>query len=255
MDKGFTNSDQTFMRRAIALAARGRGAVEPNPMVGCVIVRDGRIIGEGYHRKFGQAHAEAEALVACMESPEGTTVYVTLEPCCHTNKKTPPCVPRLIDAKVARVIVACVDPNPQVGGRGIEQLRAAGIEVSVGLLEKEAKQLNAPFFVLVRHQRPYVTLKWAQTADGKVAAPPGAPRLLITGTESNRLVHQLRARCDAIMVGINTVLADDPLPTVPGVEPMRPLLRVVLDRDLRIPLTSELVQTSLRTPTVVFCHQ
>src|SRR5690242_20132646 len=123
-------ADQNFMRRALGLAAKGRGAVEPNPMVGSVIVRDGRIIGEGFHRKFGEPHAEAEALAACTESPEGATAYVTLEPCCHTNKKTPPCVPRLIEAKLARVVVACIDPNPQVGGRGGRQLRDAGIDVS-----------------------------------------------------------------------------------------------------------------------------
>ena len=243
------------MRRALSLAAGGRGAVEPNPMVGCVIVRDGRVIGEGFHRKFGQPHAEVEALSACTATPEGATAYVTLEPCCHTNKKTPPCVPRLVGAKVGRVVVACLDPNPRVAGRGVEQLRAAGIDVPVGLLEAEARQLNAPFFALVQHRRPYVTLKWAQTADGKVAAPPGAPRLMITGSESNRLVHQLRARCDAIMVGINTVLADDPLLTVRGVEPMRLLTRVVLDRDLRIPSTSRLVQTALHAATIVFCHE
>jgi diaminohydroxyphosphoribosylaminopyrimidine deaminase/5-amino-6-(5-phosphoribosylamino)uracil reductase len=248
-------TDQMFMHRALTLAARGRGAVEPNPLVGCVIVREGRTIGEGFHRKFGQPHAEAEALAACTESPEGATAYVTLEPCCHTNKKTPPCVPRLIEARIARVVVACIDPNPQVAGKGIEELRAAGIEVTVGLLQPEAGQLNAPFFALVQHHRPYVTLKWAQTSDGKVAAPPGAPRLMISNRASRKIVQQLRARCDAIMVGINTVVADNPLLTVRGVEPMRPLTRLVLDRHLRTPLTSRLVQTALHTPTVVYCHR
>jgi diaminohydroxyphosphoribosylaminopyrimidine deaminase/5-amino-6-(5-phosphoribosylamino)uracil reductase len=248
------DADQTFMRRALSLAAQGRGAVEPNPMVGCVIARDGLIIGEGFHHKFGRPHAEAEALAACTGPVDGATAYVTLEPCCHTNKKTPPCVPRLIEAKIARVVVACLDPNPQVAGRGVEQLRAAGIEVLVGLLEPEAKQLNAPFFALIQHHRPYVTLKWAQTADGKIAAPPGAPRLIISNPASERIVHLLRARCDAIKVGINTVLADDPLLTVRDVEPMRPLTRIVLDRDLRIPLTSRLVQTALQNSTIVFAH-
>src|SRR3954467_8854207 len=137
--------DESFMRRAIELAARGRGSVEPNPMVGCVIVRDGRIIGDGYHQQFGGPHAEREALSACREPPRGATVYVNLEPCCHTNKKTPPCVPALIEAGVTKVIVGCIDQNADVSGKGIAALRAAGIDVKVGLLEAEAKQLNAAF--------------------------------------------------------------------------------------------------------------
>ena len=180
------------MGRALSLAARGRGAVEPNPLVGSVIVREGRVIGEGFHQRFGGPHAEAEALAACTESTAGSTAYVTLEPCCHTNKKTPPCVPRLIEAGIGRVVVACLDPNPQVGGRGVEQLRDAGIEVDVGVLEAEAKQLNAPFFALVQHHRPYVTLKWAQTADGKVAATgkgstvPGGPLAALVTMANNQ---------------------------------------------------------------------
>src|SRR3954468_24610608 len=149
--------EQSFMRRALELAARGRGSVEPNPMVGCVIVQNGRIIGDGHHQQFGGPHAEREALKACRESPRGASVYVNLEPCCHTDKKTPPCVPALIEAGVARVVVGCLDPNPQVSGRGVEALRAAGIEVSVGLLESEAKQLNAAFFAVIAAGRPYVT--------------------------------------------------------------------------------------------------
>src|SRR4051812_15631254 len=165
--------DESFMRRCIELAARGRGSVEPNPMVGCVIVRDGRIIGDGYHQQFGGPHAEREALKSCRESPRGATVYVNLEPCSHTNKKTPPCVPALIEAGVGKVVVGCVDPNPQVSGKGMEALRAAGIEAKVGLLESESKQLNAAFFATIAAGRPYVTLKWAQSADGKVAGPRG----------------------------------------------------------------------------------
>src|SRR4051812_36545882 len=163
------------MARAMELASRGRGDVEPNPMVGCVIARDGKIIGEGFHKKFGEGHAERVALGACTESPRGASVYVNLEPCCHTGggKKTPPCVPALIEAQVERVVVGCVDPNPAVSGRGIEELRRAGIEVEVGVGEAEAKQLNAAFFARVVHGRPYVTLKWAQSADGKVAGKLG----------------------------------------------------------------------------------
>src|SRR5437588_4553723 len=136
--------DADYMRLAIRLAMRGRGAVEPNPMVGCVIVKEGRVIGEGFHERFGGPHAEPNALAECTESPRGATAYVTLEPCCHSNKKTPPCVPRLIDAKLGRVVVGCIDPNPEVAGRGVEQLRAAGIEVAGGVLEKQGRQLAAP---------------------------------------------------------------------------------------------------------------
>ena len=242
------------MRRALTLAARGRGAVEPNPMVGCVIVKDGRTIGEGWHQRFGQPHAEREALAACTEPPAGATAYVTLEPCCHTNKKTPPCVPALIEAGVAKVVVGCLDPNPAVANQGVQQLRAAGIAVETGLLEASCKQLNAPFFAKMLHGRPYVTLKWAQSADGKVAGPAGQ-RCWISCPESRRLVHELRARCDAILTGINTVLCDDPLLTARDVPNARPLLRIVLDTGLRIPLTSQLVRTAREFPLLIICSQ
>lgn len=240
------------MRRAMELAAQGRGAVEPNPMVGCVIVRDARVIGEGYHERFGGPHAEVSALAACQESPAGATAYVTLEPCCHSNKKTPPCVPRLIEAKLARVVVGCFDPNPLVSGRGIEQLRSAGIDVTVGLLDDECRQLNAPFFALTREHRPYVTLKWAESSDHKVAGA-GGQRVWITNETATRFVHQLRARCDAILVGINTVLADDPLLSVRGVPDSRVLKRFVLDTHLRCPLDSRLVRSADTTPLAIVC--
>lgn len=246
--------DESFMRRALALAVRGRGRVEPNPLVGCVIVRDGVVLGEGFHQQFGQAHAERNALAACTESARGATAYVTLEPCCHTDKKTPPCVPALIEAGIARVVVACVDPNPAVSGHGIEQLRSAGIVVEIGVCEAEAKQLNAPFFARVIRSRPFVTLKWAQTADGKVAGPAGR-RLQITGESANALVHRLRSRCDAILVGIGTALADDPLLTARGVENPRPLIRAVLDTHLRLPVSSQLVQTAREHPLVLYCGE
>jgi diaminohydroxyphosphoribosylaminopyrimidine deaminase/5-amino-6-(5-phosphoribosylamino)uracil reductase len=244
--------DTAMLRRAINLAMNGRGAVEPNPMVGCVIVKDGRVIGEGYHEKFGGPHAEPNALAACTESPQGATAYVTLEPCCHANKKTPPCAPRLIEAKIARVVVGCLDPNPEVNGKGLAKLRAARIEVAGPVLEDEAKQLIAPFLARVNHGRPYVTLKWAESADGKIAGP-GGKRVQISNRSSSALIHQLRARCDAIMVGINTVLCDDPMLTVRGAATQRPLLRVVLDRNLRIPLESRLVQTARENSLLVGC--
>ncbi len=244
--------DERFMRRVLELAARGRGDVEPNPMVGCVIVGQGRVIGEGFHRKFGEAHAEREALGACAESPRGASVYVNLEPCCHSNKKTPPCVPALIEAGVGRVVVGCVDPNPQVSGKGIEELRGAGIEVEVGVLEAESKQLNAAFFAGVVHGRPYVTLKWAQSADGKVAGAKGA-RKQISNELSMRVVHELRGRSDAIVVGIGTVLADDPMLLPRGVQMRRPLIRGVMDSGLRIGLESRLVKTAGEGKVVVYC--
>ena len=243
-------SDQTFMRHAIRLAMNGRGRVEPNPMVGCVIVKDGRVIGEGLHQEFRGPHAEPNALANCTEPPAGATVYVTLEPCCHVNKKTPPCAPRLIEAKVARVVIGCLDPNPEVNGRGIAMLREAGIVVDGPMLEAEAKQLIAPFIARTVHVRPYVTLKWAQTADGKVAGA-GGKRLQISNERSMRLVHELRARCDAIMVGIRTVLNDDPLLTARGVRVTRPLTRIVLDSTLAIPQSSKLVLTAHEHPLVV----
>ncbi len=247
--------DESFIRQTIALAMRGRGDVEPNPMVGCVLVKNGRVIGEGHHQKFGDAHAEPNALASCAESPKGATAYVTLEPCCHTGKKTPPCAPRLIHAKLARVVIGCLDPNPQVNGNGATMLRDAGIAVEVGVLESECKQLNAAFFARSIEHRPYVTLKWAQSADGRIAGPRGA-RMRISGEASHRTVHQLRARCDAILVGINTLLRDDPLLTVREVPVRRTLHRFVLDRDLRIPLSSRLVATTGDdAPLTVFCGE
>lgn len=252
MDETEPSPDRLWMRRALELAVRGRGAVEPNPMVGCVIVKDGRVIGEGFHERFGGPHAEPNALAACSESPAGATAYVTLEPCCHTGKKTPPCVPKVIDAKLGRVVIGATDPNPSVNGGGIEQLRRAGIDVTAGVLEAGCRQLIAPFFALVKLGRPYVTLKWAQTSDGKMAGPPGR-RMWISNRQSTRVVHELRARCDAILVGRNTVLCDDPLLTARGIACPRPLLRVVLTSQLQIPIASRLVQTARESPVLVLC--
>lgn len=235
------------MRRAIRLAMNGRGRVEPNPMVGCVVVKDGRVIGEGWHEVYGGPHAEPNALANCTESPEGATVYVTLEPCCHTGKKTPPCAPRLVKARVGRVVVGAIDPNVAVRGRGVELLRKAGIAVTSGVLEAPCRQSVAAFHARWQENRPYVTLKWAQSADGKVAGPGGA-RAQISNARSMREVHRLRARCDAILVGINTVLTDDPLLTARDVEFRQPLLRGVLDRHLRIPLDCKLVRTAASAP-------
>lgn len=247
------DDDISFLRRAIRLAMSGRGSVEPNPMVGCIIVRDGRVIGEGFHAKFGASHAEPTALAASSESPAGATVYVTMEPCCHLNKKTPPCAPRLIEAKVGRVVFGCLDPNPDVNGKGIAMLQSAGVQVDGPILDAETRQLNAAFFKGTCHQRPYVTLKWAQSADGKVAGAAGR-KLWISNPTSTRAIHELRARCDSILVGIGTVLNDDPLLTSRGVPGARPLRRAVLDSNLRIPLESLLVHTGAGEVTV-FCSR
>ncbi|HEX8520601.1 MAG TPA: bifunctional diaminohydroxyphosphoribosylaminopyrimidine deaminase/5-amino-6-(5-phosphoribosylamino)uracil reductase RibD [Tepidisphaeraceae bacterium] len=250
MSSTISDFDVQMMRRAIRLAMKGRGRVEPNPMVGCVLVREGKVIGEGYHERFGQPHAEPIALKSVRGSAEGATAYVTLEPCCHTNKKTPPCVPALIDARVKRVVVGSIDPNPNVNGKGLDELRAAGIEVTTGVETEAAKQLLAPFIAGTVYDRPYITLKWAQTADGKVAGAHGS-RMQISNPASTRLVHELRARSDAIMVGINTVQKDDPLLTARHVQERRPLIRAVLDSNLQIVPWARLV-TDRSQRTVIF---
>jgi diaminohydroxyphosphoribosylaminopyrimidine deaminase/5-amino-6-(5-phosphoribosylamino)uracil reductase len=240
-----------WMRRAVRVAMNGRGHVEPNPMVGCVIVKDGRLIGEGYHQQFGGPHAEPNALAACTESPAGATVYVTLEPCCHTNKKTPPCVPKLIEARVGRVVIGCHDPNPEVKGRGAAQLRGAGIEVTVPVLEGACRQLLAPFIARTVYRRPYVTLKWVETADGKVAGY-GGRRLRISSERSTRIVHELRALSDAVVVGMGTVTHDDPLLTARGVAHARPLVRGVIG-SRSLAMGSQLLQTVAEGPVVLYC--
>ncbi len=244
------SSDLHFMRRALRLARRGEGRVEPNPMVGCVICRDGRMIGEGFHRRFGGPHAEVDALRRCGKSPRHATLYVTLEPCCHVGK-TPPCTNALVEAGIARVVVACRDPNPLVDGAGIAALRRAGIDVSVGVRRDEAAELLAPFATVQRLQRPYVIAKWAQSLDGKLATRTGESRW-ITGEAARRLVHRHRARMDAILVGAGTVCADDPLLTARGVPLRRRALRVVLDGRLSLPLRCQLVGTAREVPTLVF---
>lgn len=240
------------MRRALELARRGLGDVEPNPAVGAVVAAAGRIVGEGWHARFGGPHAEVGALAEAGPAARGATLYVTLEPCCH-HGKTPPCTDAIIAAGIARVVVAAGDPHPAVAGGGIARLRAAGIEVEVGLLEAEAIRLTAPFRTLVTTGRPWVIAKWATSLDGRLAGPPGADRWL-SSVASRALVHELRGRVDAIVVGIGTALADDPLLTVrpdgAAVPPRRPL-RVVLDRAARLPLRSRLVLTAREVPVLV----
>ena len=197
---------QDFMRHAIALAKNGIGAVDPNPLVGAVIVKDGEIIGEGWHARFGGLHAERNALANCRTSPKGATIYVTLEPCCHYGK-TPPCTEALLEAGIAKVVIGSRDPNPKVAGKGAAILREAGVEVEEDFLREECDALNGPFFHYITTNRPYVAMKYAMTADGKIATVTGASQW-ITNEASRYHVHALRRRYPAILAGIGTVLAE-----------------------------------------------
>ena len=238
------------MRAALALARRGLGDTWPNPAVGCVIVRDGSVVGRGWTQPGGRPHAETEALRRAGEAARGATAYVTLEPCSHWGR-TPPCCNALIAAGVARVVVAMRDPDPRVDGRGFAGLREAGIEVQEGLLEAEAQAINAGFARRIRAGRPFVTLKLATTLDGRIATAAGESRW-ITGATARREAHAMRARHDAVLVGSGTVLADDPDLTcrLPGAAHV-PGLRVVADGRLRTPLSSRLVATAREHPTLI----
>ena len=237
------------MRAALALAARGLGTTWPNPSVGCVLVKDGVVVGRGWTQPGGRPHGETEALKrAGADAARGATAYVSLEPCNH-HGKTPPCSDALIAAGVARVVVACEDPDPRVAGNGVKRLREAGIRVDVGVCADEAWELNRGFFARILHDRPLVTLKLATTLDGRIATHGGESKW-ITGPEARALGHGLRARHDAIMVGIRTAMADDPDLTcrLPGLEGRSPV-RIVFDSRLRLPLTCKLVRTAKQVPT------
>ncbi|WP_207479050.1 bifunctional diaminohydroxyphosphoribosylaminopyrimidine deaminase/5-amino-6-(5-phosphoribosylamino)uracil reductase RibD [Arenibaculum pallidiluteum] len=238
------------MGAALALARRGLGTSAPNPSVGCVIVRDGVVVGRGWTQPGGRPHAETEALDRAGPLARGATAYVTLEPCDH-HGRTPPCSLALIAAGVARVVIACKDPDPRVAGRGIHRLREAGLAVETGLRAAEAHEVNAGFFMRILHGRPLVTLKLATTLDGRIAVHTGESRW-ITGETARSWGHGLRARSDAIMVGLNTALADDPDLTcrLPGLSGRSPR-RVVVDSRLRLPLTSKLVRTARAVPTML----
>jgi diaminohydroxyphosphoribosylaminopyrimidine deaminase/5-amino-6-(5-phosphoribosylamino)uracil reductase len=238
--------DMQWMEAALSLAREGVGLASPNPTVGCVIVRDNRIVGRGFHQYAQRNHAEVVALAAAGEAARGAAAYVTLEPCSHQGR-TGPCARALIAAGVARVVAATADPNPLVAGRGIAMLREAGIDVSVGLLAAEARELNDAFAHSIRNQTPLVSLKIAATLDGAIAPPPGTPvqgaPFSITGPASRARVQELRHAHDALLTGIGTVLADDPLLTDRSQRPRRrPLLRIVLDSQLRLPLDSRLLK-------------
>lgn len=240
-------NDEDWMRQAIRLADRGLGAVEPNPIVGCVLVRDGKLIGQGWHQQFGGPHAEIHALADC-EDARGATAYVTLEPCCH-HGKTPPCSDALIRAGVTRVVIAVTDPFTEVSGGGIQALKAAGIQVLQDCLTEEAKEGLAAYLKRVTTGRPWVIAKWAMSVDGRIATSTGESQW-ITGEASRREVHRLRGRVDAIAVGMGTVIADDPSLTARPPGP-RTAVRLVFARH-RVPSTqSQLVRTSSQTPTLL----
>jgi diaminohydroxyphosphoribosylaminopyrimidine deaminase/5-amino-6-(5-phosphoribosylamino)uracil reductase len=245
-----TTLDEKYMQRTFLLARKGVGRVNPNPLVGAVIVKNDTVIGEGYHRYFGGPHAEIEALEAAAEPVEGATVYVNLEPCAH-HGKTPPCAERIIREKVARVVVAMRDPNPEVSGRGIRMLREAGIEVAEGVLEEDASDLNRVFVKYITTGLPYVVLKGAMTLDGKIASRVGDSRW-VSGEKARSVVHELRNEYRAIMVGVNTIIADDPSLTArrshsEGRNPVR----IITDSGARIPMDAHVVNEVEEAATIV----
>jgi diaminohydroxyphosphoribosylaminopyrimidine deaminase/5-amino-6-(5-phosphoribosylamino)uracil reductase len=249
-------SDEKYMQTALKLAQRGIGSVEPNPAVGAVIVKANQIIGRGWHKKFGAPHAEINALEDCKKlavNPQGATMYVTLEPCCHQGK-TAPCTDAIITAKLARVVVATIDPSEHANGAGLEQLRSAGIQVQTGVCETEAKLLNAPFIKFATTGKCWVILKWAQSIDGKLSYPEGNKERWISNEKSRKDVQNLRRRVQGILVGINTVIADDPLLTA---RPSRDkkAARIVLDSHLRIPLNCKLLATAKKSPILILTSQ
>lgn len=241
-------SYEDYMKRALELAETAMGHTSPNPMVGCVVVKDGRIVAEGCHERYGEFHAERNALTKCREDVEGADLYVTLEPCCHQGK-TPPCTDIIIEKKIGRVFVGAMDPNPKVAGNGIRLLREKGIQVETGILEKECLELNEIFFYYIRTGMPFVAMKYAMTLDGKIAAYTGDSKW-VTGEDARKHVHELRNKYSAIMAGVDTVLADDPMLNcrIPGgTDPVR----IICDTHLRIPEESQIVISASEIRTIV----
>lgn len=246
-------SDAGYMKMAIDLAGKAEGMTSPNPAVGAVIVKSGKVVGKGYHKRCGLPHAEVNALNTAGTAARGGTLYVTLEPCCHFGR-TPPCVDAIIDRGIKRVVIAMRDPNPLTDGRGIKRLRRAGIEVTVGVMEKEAAAINRPFTKFITKRMPYVTLKMAQSIDGKIATRLGDSRWVTSG-DARSYVHSLRRKADAVMVGVETVIADDPelLPRGPRSFGKK-TVRVIVDTSLRTPLNSKLLSDRAalsRSPVVM----
>lgn len=245
-------AEEQFMKRAIELAKQGVGWTAPNPLVGAVVVKNGRVIGEGYHRKYGELHAERNALAACTEDPAGATLYVTLEPCCHYGK-TPPCTEIIIEKKIAKVVIGSRDPNPKVAGKGARILREHGIEVVEDYMREACDALNPVFFHYITTKTPYVVLKFAMTLDGKIATRTGASKW-ITGEAARNHVHQLRGRYAGILAGIGTVLEDDPMLNC-RIDGAHQPLRIILDSHLRIPMGSRLVRSAKEYPLLIVCNE
>lgn len=244
--------ETVYMHRALQLAGRGAGKVNPNPMVGCVIVKEGRVIGEGWHEHYGGLHAERNALQACTENPAGATMYVTLEPCCHWGK-TPPCTDAILQSGIARVVIGCLDPNPLVAGKGASLLQSHGVTVQTGMLETACRQCNAVFFHYMARHTPFVVMKYAMTLDGKLAAYTGDSKW-ITGEAARTKVQETRNWLSGIAVGVGTVLEDDPLLTcrLPG---GRNPVRIICDSYLRTPLSSQIMRTAREIQTIIACTE
>lgn len=241
-------SDETYMKLALEYAQKGCGWVNPNPMVGAVIVKDGRVIGTGYHQRYGGLHAERNALVACTEPPQDATLYVTLEPCCHYGK-TPPCTEAILESGIRHVVIGSDDPNPLVAGKGIQILRQHGIEVTEGVLREACTALNEVFFHFIQTKTPYVVMKYAMTMDGKTATRSGQSKW-ITGESARRRVQEDRHRYPGIMVGVGTILTDNPLLTCHLPDGKNPV-RIICDSRLRTPLEAQVVQTAGQVPTIL----
>ena len=241
-------TDEAYMHMALGLAQKGCGRVNPNPMVGAVIVKDGRIIGQGHHQQYGGLHAERNALASCSESPQGAELFVTLEPCCHWGK-TPPCTDAILESGIRRVVIGSADPNPLVAGKGVRTLREHGIAVTENVLRGECDRLNEVFLHFIQKKVPFVVLKYAMTMDGKIAAASGLSKW-ITGEEARKRVHQDRNRYAAVLVGVGTVLADDPQLTCRLPEGKNPA-RIICDTHLRTPLTAQVVATAKETRTIL----
>ena len=243
-------TDRDYMTRAIELAEGGVGYTSPNPLVGAVIVKDGRIIGEGYHERYGSLHAERNAFASLTESAEGATIYVTLEPCCHHGKQ-PPCTEAIVENKIARVVIGSRDPNPLVSGKGTAFLREHGILVEEDFMKEECDRLNPIFFHYITNKLPYVVMKYAMTLDGKIATVTGASKW-ISGEESRHMVHEMRHKYRGIMVGIGTVLADDPMLNC-RIDGLRSPVRIICDSHLSIPLDSNICKTANKYDTIIAC--
>ncbi len=244
--------DEFYMKKALELAKCGKGRVNPNPMVGAVIVKNNKIIGQGYHMKYGQNHAEINALLSLNENPKGATMYVTLEPCSHFGK-TPPCVDKIIESKISKVVIASTDPNPLVKGRGVEKLRQAGIKVVTGVLDKENRKLNEVFMKYIIKKEPFVVMKVAMSLDGKIATKTGDSKW-ISCEESRKNVHKLRDEVMGILVGVNTVIKDDPMLTC-RLENGKNPIRILVDTHLKTPISSKVVTTVDVARTIIVTTQ